>query len=104
MEPITLQEAKDEKIREVRELAELSYWDVFIDHPNDVPILAMGYITLGSILGGQLTQVSRQKAQEARSVVERLRTLCDQIQAATTVEQVQAFFWDGGTVQAARAK
>lgn len=101
---ITLEEYKARKINGyytpegqeipgLRQLAERDCWRVVMEHTDDVPVLAAEYVQFGAILGGTLTQASRQKATDFRAVVEKMRARCNDVRAATTFAGVDAVTW-----------
>jgi hypothetical protein len=91
----TLAQAKADKIQQLRETAELEHTAIFRQTPGDIPHMSLHYIVFQAILGGggQITQVWRDKFNQANAIVDKLRTKEAQVNAMTTIQQVDAVVW-----------
>jgi hypothetical protein len=92
---VTLEELKDMRVQEIREQAEMDFAALFIEQPDDIPLLALEYVTMGALLGRNLAMQERGRFNDARALINRQRALCAQVRAATTEEEVLEVVWVG---------
>lgn len=92
---MTLEEVKETKVQEICEQAEVDFYALFIEQPDDIPSLALEYVTMGALMGRQLAVQEKNRFNEARALVNRQRALCAQVREATTEAEVMAVVWNG---------
>lgn len=90
-----LDELKDQKVAEIRGQAELDFAALFIEQPDDLPQLALEYVTMRALMGRNLAIQEKERFNAALALINRQRALCAQVRAATTEEEVLAVVWNG---------
>jgi hypothetical protein len=88
-----LNAATDERIAQIKEEAEIEYWDTFKEEADDIPSMAFGRTVMQVQLGGSVAQAARTRMQNAIETVDRLRSETDRIRALTDPDVVRRQGW-----------